>query len=193
MRFFFTLIIVCTYFSFIYSQAGVTIYTGPSVAFSKDKIVTPSGAHYGYVIGLNGRLNSDGMYFLVSGEYGTYDFLANNKLSFIGGDDLSYLKGKIGIGFDFLKLSRNMHLRSKFQGTVLFVNSYNTDLLATPLLLNNGYSIINDGIGGLATSLGISKGIFSLDLEYDHGLFNIFKEKKASKMNFLNLVFGVRF
>ncbi|MFM2395136.1 MAG: hypothetical protein RLZZ546_3119 [Bacteroidota bacterium] len=184
---------MCVAISYVSGQAGMTVYAGPSVAFSSDKIVTPSGAHYGYVIGANARLNSDGMYFLLSGEYGRYDFLSNNKLSFIGGDDLGYMKGKIGIGFDFLKLSRNMFLRSKIQGTVLFVNSYNEELLSTPLLKTNGYTAINDGVGGLATSLGISKGIFSLDLEYDHGLFNIFKEKKSSKMNFLNLVFGVRF
>ena len=69
----------------LWGQAGMTIYVGPSVAFSGDNVVTAGGeAHFGYVIGANARLNSDFMYFMLTGEYGTFDLVANKKWNFIG-------------------------------------------------------------------------------------------------------------
>lgn len=178
-----------------YSQAGMGIYLGPSVMKSTDAIVTPgSNMHYGYVIGAHARLNSDNMYFLLSGEYGTFDLIANNSAKFIGGEDLTYAKGKIGLGFDIAKISRKIVLRSKLQGTVMFVNNFNQDIINNdPLLSANGYSAINDGIGGLATCIGIRFGSFFTDLEYEKGFFNLYHEKKDSKLNFISLTAGFQF
>lgn len=177
------------------AQAGMNLYAGPSIMYSRDEIVTPSGnGHYGYVVGAHARLNSDAMYFLLSAEYGGFDLIANKKFGFIGGNDLTYIKTKIGLGLDFLKLSRNTHLRTKLQGSVLFVNSYDADeVINDPLLSQNGYLKVNDGIGGLTTSIGISKGSLTLDLEYERGFFNLYNLKKDSKLNFINLVAGFRF
>lgn len=179
----------------VYSQAGMGIYLGPSVMKSTDKVVSPGGSmHYGYVIGANARLNSDNMYFLLSGEYGTFDLIANKSAKFIGGEDLSYAKGKIGLGFDIAKISRKIVLRSKLQGTVMFVNNFNQDVIDNdPLLSANGYSLINDGIGGLATCIGIRFGSFFTDLEYEKGFFNLYHEKKDSKLNFISLTAGFQF
>jgi hypothetical protein len=162
---------------------------------SPDEIVSPSGkAHYGYVIGAHARLNSDYMYFLLSGEYGTFDLIANSKATFIGGDDLKYAKGKIGLGFDVARLTRNIVLRSKLQGTVMFVNDFDQKLIDNdPLLSPNGYTKINDGIGGLATCVGIRIGSFFTDLEYEKGFFNLYNKKKDSKINFISLTAGFQF
>ncbi len=177
-----------------YSQAGLNIYAGPSMAFSKDEVVTGSGeGHYGYVLGANARLNSDPMYFLLGAEYGTMDFESNKKYSFFGGDDLSYTKAKIGLGFDIFRISPKFLIRTKLQGSLMFVNNFNDDLLKLPKYANNGYLEVNDGIAGVATCAGITLGALTVDLEYELGLFNIFKEKKQSKVNFINLVAGVRF
>lgn len=177
------------------AQAGMNVYAGPSAMFSKDEIVTPSGnAHFGYVLGAHARLNSDAMYFLLSAEYGAFDLIGNKKYSFIGGKDLTYLKTKIGLGFDFLKLSKNTHLRTKLQGSILFVNSYDVNELAmNTVLAQNGYIKINDGIGGLTTSFGISKGAITMDLEYEYGFFNLYSFKKSSTLDFINLIVGFRF
>jgi hypothetical protein len=186
------LLVVCVYFAF--GQAGMNVYAGPSMAFSKDNIVTGSGeAHYGYVIGVNARLNSDPMYFILSGEYGTMDFVSNKSFKFIGGDDLSYVKTKIGLGFDIIKISPKFLIRTKLQGSLMFVNGFNDKLLKLPKYVNNGYTEVNDGIAGVSTCAGITLGILTVDLEYEYGLFNIFQEKKNSKLNFINLVGGVRF
>jgi hypothetical protein len=196
MRYIFTFLVCVFLFTQVYAQeAGLNIYAGPSAMFSRDKIVTKKGeGHYGYVIGANARLNSDFMYFLFSGEYGTFDFLSSKSLKIVGGNDLTYMKGKIGLGFDVVKLGRRTHLRTKFQGNIMFVNNFDQSLLEkTASLKNNGYTNVNDGIGGLSTGIGISKGAMTLDLEYEYGLFNFFYEKEESKLDFLNLVMGVRF
>lgn len=194
MRITFIVILIALFAQLSFGQAGMNIYVGPSMAFSKDNIVTGSGeAHYGYVIGAHARLNSDPMYFLISGEYGTMDFVSNKKLSFIGGDDLTYAKAKIGLGFDVFRFSQKVAIRTKLQGSLMFVNGFNNDLLKLPKYVNNGYTEVNDGIAGLATCVGVTLGALTFDLEYEHGLFNIFKEKKQSKLNFINLVAGVRF
>jgi hypothetical protein len=181
-------------FTSVYGQAGLNIYAGPSTMFSQDNIYTPSGsAHFGYVAGANVRLNSDPMYFLISGEFGGFDFIANKKFSYIGGDDLTYSKFKIGLGFDVYTLAPKTYIRTKLQGTILLVSNVDDKLFKTPSLLNNGYIKINDGIAGLCTSIGFVKKSLTIDLEYEQGFFNLFSEKKESKINFLNLVFGVRF
>ncbi|HMS98261.1 MAG TPA: hypothetical protein PLQ57_09245 [Saprospiraceae bacterium] len=179
----------------LWGQAGMTIYVGPSVAFSGDNVVTAGGeAHFGYVIGANARLNSDFMYFMLTGEYGTFDLVANKKWNFIGGDDLVYFRGKIGLGFDLKKLSSRTTLRTKFQGTLLFVNDYDQNWINNDArLAANGYTKINEGIAGLSTCLGLTIGSFDLDLDYDHGLYNLYTGHKSSKISTISLCGGFRF
>lgn len=181
--------------SSILGQAGMTLYAGPSIAFSADKVVTAGGeAHFGYVIGANARLNSDFMYFMLTGEYGTFDLVANKKWTFIGGDDLVYFKGKIGLGFDIKKLSARTTLRSKIQGTLLFVNDYEQSWIDNDVrLAANGYTKINEGLAGLSTCLGLTIGALDLDLEYDHGFYNLYNEHPKSKISSLTLTTGFRF
>lgn len=173
----------------------MTIFVGPSVAFSGDKVVTAGGeAHFGYVVGANARLNSDFMYFMLSGEYGTFDLIGNKKWNFIGGDDLVYFKGKIGLGFDIKKLSARTTLRTKLQGTLLFVNDYDQAWINNDArLAANGYNSLNEGIAGLSTCLGLTIGSLDIDLDYDHGLYNLYNGHKKSKISTLSLTTGFRF
>lgn len=176
------------------AQAGMTLYAGPSLVFSPDKIVTAAGeGHFGYVVGAHARLNSDFMYFMLTGEYGTFDLVGNKKWNFIGGDDLSYIKGKIGMGFDLKKWDKII-LRSKLQGTLLFVNDYEAGWInSNDRLMDNGYTAINEGLAGVSTCIGLTFGSLDLDLEYDHGLYNLYNTHKSSKIHFLNLTTGLRF
>jgi hypothetical protein len=191
---FIAILFFISFTSLLFGQAGVIVYAGPSFAFSPDDIVTGSGeAHFGYVIGANARINSDPMYFLVTGELGGFDFLSNKKFGIIGGNDLSYLKGKIGLGFDVKRISNRITIRSKVQGSLMFVNDFDQKLLETPKYLSNGYTDVNDGIAGLSTCVGITHGNMLYEIEYEQGLFNIFKDKKTSKINFLNLTAGYQF
>jgi hypothetical protein len=177
------------------SQAGMTIYAGPSFGFSPDKVVTAGGeGHFGYVIGAHARLNSDFMYFMLTGEYGTFDLVGNNKWNFVGGDDLKYIKGKVGLGFDLKRLSSKMVLRSKLQGSLLFVNDYDDNWIKNDTrLATNGYTTINEGMAGVATCVGLTIGSLDLDLEYEQGLYNLYTGHKASKIHFINLTAGFRF
>ena len=177
------------------AQSGMSVYGGISTAFSPDKLITPSGtAHNGYVVGANIRMLDDGLCFLFTGEYGTFNLMSNKDMSFFKGHSLSYLKGKFGIGFDLVHLGKKSKLRSKFQGNILYINDFDkAQVGATPFLRETGYSLLNEAIGGLSSGLGFTIGILDIDLEYEHGFYNIYYSKHESKLNFINLTTGVRF
>lgn len=187
------IIVACT--QKMSAQAGMTLYLGPSYAFSPDKVVTAGGeGHFGYVVGAHARLNSDFMYFMLTGEYGTFDLVGNKKWNFVGGNDLKYIKAKIGLGFDIKKLNSTTTLRSKFQGSLLFVNDYNDAWIQNDSrLLSNGYTAINEGMAGVSTCIGLTLGSFDIDLEYEQGLYNLYTGFKSSKIHFINLTGGFRF
>jgi hypothetical protein len=176
------------------AQSGITIYTGLSYAVSPDKIMTPSGtSHSGYLAGLTARLNDDPMYFLFTGEYGVFNLTASEKVGFINGKDLSYTKGKFGLGFDLAKLGKNITLRSKFQGNILVIYKVSQDIVPIDSPVNNRYVKLNEAIAGLSSGVGITYKHLDIDFEYEHGLYNIYYSKKQTTMNFFNLTVGVRF
>lgn len=180
--------------SIVHAQSGITIYTGLSYAVSPDKIMTPSGtAHTGYVAGINARLNDDPMYFLFTGEYGAFNLTASEKIGFVNNKDLTYTKGKFGLGFDLAKLGTNTILRSKFQGNILVIYKVSQDIVPIDSPVNNRYVKLNEAIGGLSSGVGITYKHLDFDFEYEHGLYNIYYTKKQTTMNFFNLTVGVRF
>ncbi len=179
--------------SFIFGQAGMNIYAGPSVMFSQDPNFTPSGQyHSGYVTGLHGRLNSDAMYFLLSGEYGAFSLLPSKDIKFLGKGKLTYFKFKVGLGADIINISNKAGIRIKAQGSLLSASNYEETLLSDPRL-SNGYNDLNDGSAGISTGVGLFLGPLTVDLGYEHGIINFIKAKKDSKLNFLDLVVGLRF
>ncbi len=160
------------------AQAGAHIYAGGVMVTSGDKTLTlPKSGTLGYEAGLDARLNSDDMYFLLGGKFGI-----------LGKKDVSYLKGRVGLGFDIFHFSHNIYLRTKLQGSLNFLLDYNSEI-ALPL----GYDKINDGFAGGVTGLGLTLGSLMIDLEYEYGILNVAYKQPTSKLNFLALNAGFRF
>lgn len=178
-----------------WANAQFSVYGGISTVISRDLLVTPkSTSHSGYVTGLNLRMLDDGLCFLFTGEYGTFNLLASEEKSYFKGEKLTYLKGKVGLGFDLFHLTKNIKLRSKFQGNLLYVQKYkDSQVGATQALKESGYSELNEAIGGLSTGLGLTLGIFDIDFEYEYGFYNIYYARHHSTLNFYNLTGGIRF
>ena len=170
-------------------QSGAKIYTGLLLGYNASKVITPSGTvHSGWLVGIDARLNSDNMYFLVGGKYGTFDLLAQKSPKFINDNQLSFIKGRVGLGFDVIRLRRNIFLTSKLAGSVQIAQNYNRELLTQP-----GFMKINEGTAGLVGGIGVRIGIINLDLEYEYGLFNLYNEQPDTKMDFYSLMVGVNF
>lgn len=176
-----------------YSQ--ITIYAGSSLAKSPDLNMTPSGtSHTGYVTGINLRMLDDGMCFLFTAEYGAFNLLARDKVDFTTKNkDLTYYKGKFGVGLDVVQLSQHAKLRTKLQGNILYIRTFNpANLSATPAMRETGYHTLNEAIGGLSTGVGFTYRFIDLDLEYEHGFYNIYYRMPLTKMNFINITAGIR-
>jgi hypothetical protein len=190
--------IICGLLLFLVSleldaQAGMNIYGGISTMKSADANFTPENQiHSGYVAGLHARLNSDDLHFLFSGEYGTFDLIAKDKVNFDFKDDLKYFKFKPGLGLDFLHFKNAVGLRTKVQGVLLVLSKYDEEALQSSNLKSE-YKKINDGSAGVATSLGVFIGPLTADIEYEHGLLNFVNGIKTSKLNFLSFTVGLKF
>ena len=160
------------------AQAGAHIFAGGVMVSSSDKNLTiPKSGALGYEVGLDARLNSDNMYFLVGGKYGV-----------LGKKEFSYIKGRIGLGFDIFHFSHNIYLRTKIQGSLNFVNDYDSNIAVNP-----GYEKVNDGFAGVNTGLGLTLGALMFDIDYEYGIFNVAFKQADSKINFLGLNVGYRF
>ena len=171
------------------SQSGAKIYAGVTTAWNADNNVTPEGQlHSGWEAGLDARLNNDRMYFLLGIKYGQTDLLATTSPSFFGGSKMEIIKGRVGLGFDVIRISSNFFITAKVAGSIVYVNNYDKDLLT-----KDGYDKINDGTAGLIGGAGIRIGKLNVDLEYEHGLFNMYSQQKLSNMHFVSLLFGINF
>jgi hypothetical protein len=172
-----------------YSQAGAKAYAGLVTAYSYDDIITPEGhVHSGYVVGIDARLNNERMYFLLGGSYGTMDLISSKSLSYFGGDKLNFVKGRIGLGFDVLRITPKIFITSKFVGVIKYVVSYDKNLLTIP-----EYDIINDGTATVLGGVGVRVGLLSVDFEYEYGLFNLYSQKKNTRFDYINVTVGVNF
>lgn len=173
----------------------ITVYAGSSIAKSPDLNMTPSGtSHTGYVTGINLRMLDDGMCFLFTAEYGAFNLLARDKVDFTTKNkDLTYYKGKFGVGLDVVQLSQHAKLRTKLQGNILYIRTFNpSNLSASPAMRETGYHTLNEAIGGLSTGVGFTYRFIDLDLEYEHGFYNIYYRMPLTKMNFINITAGIR-
>ncbi len=181
--------ILCLCYSIFYAQSGVKIYTGLTTGFNKDKIVTPDGhMHYGYEVGVDAMLNDDRMYFMLGGKYGTVDLLSSSSANFFSKDKMTYFKGRVGLGFDMIKLSSKAFITSRVLGSMQYALTYDQSLLT-----EEGYQKINEGTAGLVAGVGYRYRMFNIDVEYEHGLFNLYYKKKNTSMSYLSLLFGINF
>lgn len=173
----------------VFGQAGAKFYTGVTTAFNKDEIVTPSGTvHSGWIIGIDARLNSDRMYFLIGGLYGKADLIATSSPTFFAKDQMSFFKGRIGLGFDMIRISPKLFITSKVAGSINYIIDYPKELLTT-----EGYKILNDGTAGLVGGIGVKIGSINIDFEYEYGLFNLIPKKPDSNMSYISLTGGINF
>ena len=173
-----------------YSQAGAKLYAGVITTYNKDKVITPKGTlHSGWITGIDARLNSGRMYYLMGGQYGKADLLGTTKPRFfVARQQMTFLKGRVGLGFDMIRISPRFFITSKIVGSINYIVAYPEELLTI-----EGYKTLNDGTAGLIGGLGVKIGILNIDLEYEHGLFNIIPDKPDSNMNYISLTGGINF
>lgn len=172
-----------------YAQAGAKAYVGLTSGFNQDSNVTPSGAmHSGWVAGVDARLNNDRMYFLFGLLYGTADLNAQTSPTFLTGDKMSFIKGRVGLGFDMIRISPKLFITSKIAGSIKYIQSYDRALLT-----QEGYEMLNDGTAGLVGGVGVRLGSVNIDLEYEHGLFNLYNKVTNSNMHYITLATGINF
>jgi hypothetical protein len=172
------------------AQGGMSVYSGISAAFSQDQNITPSGfGHYGYFVGADFRLHSGDLYFAGGGRYYFTSLLAEESASFFrNADTYRYISARFGFGFNIKHFSYNTRLRSKVFGVFNFAGEAPDNMIDTP-----GYQRLNDSSGGIVTGLGLDVGAVTLDLEYQFGLINAFRNQQDSKFDVMSLAVGFFF
>jgi hypothetical protein len=174
--------------SLIGQEAGATIYGGLiNAKLHSQNYCLNCKYQSGYVVGLDGRLNSGALYFMVSGDYGKLDLLPVETVDYIGKDKMTLFKLKAGMGFKILGFSDRVYLSSKIQ--MSFTNIFKYD--DTILKLSN-YRL-NDGFLGATTGLMLNYGVLIIELEFERGLLNMFYDEPETKLNFLTLKTGFKF
>lgn len=174
---------------FVSAQSpGLVVQTGLTAAFSKDKNVTKeSEGHYGWLVGADARLLEGSLYFVIGGQYAELNLVSSSKADFFD-NDWKLLLLRAGFGFNILTISDNLAIRSKILGSINYIadapeNGLNKD----------GYRQINDSYLGAVTGLGVTIGAFDVDLEYQHGILNAYREQKDSKFTHWTLMAGFHF
>ena len=169
------------------STSGVQVYGGYVAGFNSDNEFTPSGIRGGYLLGADARVLAGDLYFLFGGRY---NVIAINGASAFGfsSDNFDFGTARVGIGFTVWNINRTTRLRSKFLGSAHFVLDVDREKVQNP-----DYSRFNDTFAGLTTGIGLDKGLFTIDLEYELGLVNAVFEKPDTKIDFITLTGGIKF
>ncbi|HPK08896.1 MAG TPA: hypothetical protein PK147_06310 [Saprospiraceae bacterium] len=174
------------------SQSGANVYGGVAIGQSQDNFISQSGqSHSGFLVGLDGRLVGDDMYFLAGVQYATLSLVSEESLSFFSSTNkMKMIKGRIGVGFNLIRFSESFAIRSKLLGSFNFINDFDNARLPAP---STGYASVNDGYLGAVTGLGVDLGIFTFDVEFEYGVMNVFYQKSQTKYNTLSLTGGIKF
>lgn len=185
-------ILLCLFVSLsAFSQAGLQVYTGLSIASNGAEEVTPEGtAHYGYIIGADARLNSGGMYFIIGMQYENVSLLAQESASFFSNEgSVQMLKGRGGLGFNIFSISENIRVTGKLLGSLDYVYTYPASLIT----MRAPYNKLNDAVLGAVGNLGFEVYNFTLEFEYEYGLINTYFKQKESKFNYMAVKLGYFF
>jgi hypothetical protein len=171
----------------VYSQ-GLVIQSGLTTAFSKDKNITAEGqAHYGWMVGADGRILEGDMYFIIGAQYHNSNLASTGKINFFD-TDWSMLMFRAGLGFNIFKMSEKTYFRTKIVGSV------NSNLTFPKGALNKtGYDKINDSFLGGVSGLGFTQGPFDIDFEYQYGIINAYTGQPNSTFSFFTLMAGFHF
>jgi hypothetical protein len=168
---------------------GVVIQTGLTTMYSKDPVITKSGeAHYGWMVGADARILDGGLYFIVGGQYVNTSLRSSSNPEFTRKRDWKILNGRCGLGFDILRLSEKSAIRSKILASVNFTMDAPSGGLGI-----DGYRLLNDSSLGAVTGLGVTLGLFDIDLEYQYGILNAYNKQPNSKFSGLTLMAGFHF
>lgn len=170
-------------------QGGMRVYAGSTSLVNKDEIANPEGfSHSGYHIGVDGRLMSGGMAFMVGGRYTSVSMAPTEDFKLLGHDaPLNIMNGRVGLDISIYSFTNYARIRTKALASFDVVLSESEEVA-----LPAGYSL-NDGWFGLVTGLGADIGPAIIDIEYEFGLINAYNKKKQSTFNSLSFSIGFFF
>ncbi|HMP28464.1 MAG TPA: hypothetical protein PKD85_02620 [Saprospiraceae bacterium] len=169
-------------------EAGATLYTGLINGKLHQKMTCDQcNFQSGYTIGLDGRLNSGGLFFLISGDFIKFDLLPINKIDYFSKEKMTLLKLKAGMGFKIISFSKEVFLSSKIQLVFSSIYDYNQELL-----FESGLQV-NDGFLGATSGLMLNYKALIFELEFEKGLLNMFYEMPQTKTDFITLKTGFKF
>jgi hypothetical protein len=172
-------------------SGGISIQTGLSYGFSKEKALTRSGeGHYGWGVGLDARLFGGDMYFLVGGQYHRTSLFSTSDPNFFK-TDMDIAMMRMGMGFTIVKLGFRSYLRTKLLASINFVLDGPDPKPAFPNA--TAPANLNDSYLGGTTGIGWTKGIFDIDLEFQYGLLNSVFKQPETNFNYFTLMVGVNF
>ena len=185
-------VIICFFlnaFNISAQSPGLVIQTGMSTAYAKDGNITfKNQAHYGYFIGADARIIEGSMYFIIGGQYHATSLGSTSDPTFFTNNDWNILMGRLGLGFDIIKFSDNLALRSKLLGSI----NFNLDSPENALN-KQGYDTLNDSFLGATTGVGVTIGFIDIDLDFQYGFINAYTKQPKSTFDFWTLGDGVHF
>lgn len=168
---------------------GLVIQSGLSMLYSKDTNITlPNQAHYGYMIGADARLLDGDLYFIIGGQYHSTSLASTGSPSFFSGHDWKIMMTRMGVGFNVLRLTEKLSIRSK----ALISINFTLDSPSGGLNIPN-YEKVNDSFLGIGTGLGITLGAIDLDLDYQYGFINAYNKQSKSTFDAWTLMAGFHF
>jgi len=168
---------------------GLVIQAGLSTAYAKDTNITKGNqAHYGYVIGADARIIEGSMYFIIGGQYHVTSLNSTSSQDFFKNNDWKILMTRLGLGFNIIKFSDKLALRSKLLGSINFSLDSPRGGLNIP-----DYMVLNDSFLGVTSGLGLTIGFIDIDLEFQFGVINAYQFQPKSTFDSWTLVTGVHF
>lgn len=168
---------------------GMRVYGGMTTMTNQGDIANPTGeSHSGFHIGVDGRLMSGTMSFLVGGRYTAVTLNPEEKFTFVGHEErLSVMNGRVGLGYSLFSVGDIFRVRTKALASFDLVLATKGEQ-QRPNILS-----LNDGWLGFVTGLGFDIGPATLDLEYEFGVVNGYSMLPGSKFNSLSLSAGFFF
>jgi len=184
-----TLICLTLSLSAIAQEGGMRVYAGSTSLVNNDIIANPAGySHSGFHIGVDGRLMSGGMAFLVGGRYTSVSSTAVKDFKLTGHEStLSVMNGRAGLDISIYSFTSFARIRTKALASFDIVLSQSSTAMPP-----QGYTL-NDGWLGLVTGLGADIGPAIIDIEYEFGIVNGYNKKKKSTFNSLSFSIGFFF
>lgn len=170
-------------------DGGMRIFAGTTIMVNNDEIANPPGrSHSGYHIGVDGRLMSGGMAFLVGAKYTSVSSTAVEGFKLSGHEStLSIMNGRGGLDISIFAFTDLIRIRTKILASFDIVLNQNG-----PDISPQGY-ILNDGWLGFVTGFGVDVGPAIFDVEYELGVINGYNKKKESTFNSFTISLGFFF